>query len=392
MASPSGDDRGTRAAGRRIAIGTISTSSCMRGSSESRRLACAWRSWCSDGRCCRSPIAAGCGWPSSSCSPYLLLLFVKAGLLHVGAGGRLRDRASGARWWRWPGASSAPPGWCSSIWSAIASASPRSCATCRSPIASAVAMVMLLSRSGVNLLSIITTSAVLTAVIGLALQDTLGNLLSGVAMQLESSIAIGDWIRLDERPIGRVLEIRWRSTMIRTKNDDLVIIPNGLFAKGVITIFGKDGLREPSLGLLQRAPAPSAQPGAADRARRARRHAQRLDGDAARLHHLALSRELARVRRALSPRRLRARRSDRLRGAQAHLVRAASREHRDALSGLQRVRDRAVGGARSDQGRARARGGASSCCRRSASWRRSTTARASPSPTGCTTRSTASAR
>src|SRR6476469_8667989 len=109
-------------------------------------------------------------------------------------------------------------------------------------IASAVAMVMILSRSGVNLLSIITTSAVLTAVIGLALQDTFGNLLSGVAMQLESSIAIGDWIRLDERPIGRVLEIRWRSTVIRTKNDDIVIIPNGLFAKRVITVFHKEGL------------------------------------------------------------------------------------------------------------------------------------------------------
>ncbi|HEY2744269.1 MAG TPA: mechanosensitive ion channel family protein [Polyangia bacterium] len=109
-------------------------------------------------------------------------------------------------------------------------------------VASFVALFVLLSRSGVNFLSIITTSAVLTAVIGLALQDTLGNLLSGVAMQLESSIAIGDWIRLDERAVGRVLEIRWRSTVIRTKNDDLVIIPNGLFAKGVITLFNKDSL------------------------------------------------------------------------------------------------------------------------------------------------------
>jgi small-conductance mechanosensitive channel len=109
-------------------------------------------------------------------------------------------------------------------------------------IASLVTMVVLLSRSGVNLLSIITTSAVLTAVVGLAAQDTLGNLFSGIALQLDSSISIGDWIRLDERPIGRVLEVRWRSTMIRTKNDDIVIIPNGLFAKGVITIFNKNGL------------------------------------------------------------------------------------------------------------------------------------------------------
>jgi CRP-like cAMP-binding protein len=83
---------------------------------------------------------------------------------------------------------------------------------------------------------------VLTAVIGLALQDTLGNLLSGIALQLESSISIGDWIRVDDRAIGKILEIRWRSTLIQTKNGDLIIIPNGLFTKGVITNFNKSGL------------------------------------------------------------------------------------------------------------------------------------------------------
>ncbi len=110
-------------------------------------------------------------------------------------------------------------------------------------IASLVTLVMILSRSGVNLLSIITTSAVLTAVIGLALQDTLGNLLSGVALQLESSISIGDWIRVDDRAIGKVQEIRWRSTVVRTKNGDLVILPNAMFTKGVITLFNKQGLQ-----------------------------------------------------------------------------------------------------------------------------------------------------
>jgi len=105
-----------------------------------------------------------------------------------------------------------------------------------------VAAVLVLSRSGVNFLSIVTTSAVLTAVIGLALQDTIGNLFSGIAMQLEAPFSIGDWIRVDERAIGRVLEIRWRSTLIQTKNDDLVVIPNAIMTKGVVTIFNKDGL------------------------------------------------------------------------------------------------------------------------------------------------------
>ncbi len=108
---------------------------------------------------------------------------------------------------------------------------------------SIVTLVVVLSNSGVNFLSIITTSAVLTAVIGLALQDTLGNLMSGIAMQLEAPFSIGDWIRVDDRAIGRVLEIRWRSTLIQTKNDDLVVIPNAILTKGVVSIFSKDELQ-----------------------------------------------------------------------------------------------------------------------------------------------------
>jgi small-conductance mechanosensitive channel/CRP-like cAMP-binding protein len=110
-------------------------------------------------------------------------------------------------------------------------------------VASLVTLVVFLSRSGVNLLSIITTSAVLTAVIGLALQDTLGNLMSGIALQLESSIAIGDWIRVEDKgKIGKVREIRWRSTVIETRDGDLVIIPNGMLTKTVIFNYAKDGL------------------------------------------------------------------------------------------------------------------------------------------------------
>jgi small-conductance mechanosensitive channel/CRP-like cAMP-binding protein len=172
---------------------------------------------------------------------YLILLFVKAALLNVGLEGAYATAHLGAlvalAW-----GITATTGFVLFDLAGRRFHVPKILRDLSVTIASAVAMVMLLSRSGVNLLSIITTSAVLTAVIGLALQDTLGNLLSGVALQLESSIDIGDWIRLDERPIGRVLEIRWRSTVIRTKNDDLIIIPNGLFAKGVITLFGKEGL------------------------------------------------------------------------------------------------------------------------------------------------------
>src|SRR5206468_11941884 len=109
-------------------------------------------------------------------------------------------------------------------------------------LASLIALMVALSRSGVNLLSIITTSAVVTAVIGLALQDTLGNLMSGVALQLEASFGVGDWIRVEDKPVGRVREIRWRSALLETKNGDLLVIPNGMLTKSMIVSFNKQGL------------------------------------------------------------------------------------------------------------------------------------------------------
>ncbi len=96
----------------------------------------------------------------------------------------------------------------------------------------------LLSRAGVTLSSIVTTSAVITAVIAFALQDTLGNIMGGLALQLEGTIRVGDWIRVDKTE-GRVIELRWRHTTIETRNWDSVVIPNSVLLKGEVTLLGK---------------------------------------------------------------------------------------------------------------------------------------------------------
>ena len=49
------------------------------------------------------------------------------------------------------------------------------------------------------------------------MQDTLGNILGGLALQLDNSLAIGDWVKVDELS-GRVVEIQWRYTAILTRN------------------------------------------------------------------------------------------------------------------------------------------------------------------------------
>ena len=109
--------------------------------------------------------------------------------------------------------------------------------------ACSVLFVALLSRSGVNVLHLVTTSAVITVVIGLALQDTLGNIISGIAMQLDSAFNIGDWVRVDDKVTGKVREIRWRSTLIETRNGDQVIFPNTLVNRAQVVRFQHGSLQ-----------------------------------------------------------------------------------------------------------------------------------------------------
>jgi small-conductance mechanosensitive channel/CRP-like cAMP-binding protein len=95
-------------------------------------------------------------------------------------------------------------------------------------------------RAGFSVAGLITTSAVLTAVIGFSLQDTLGNVMGGLSVQLDKSIDVGDWISLGPNlPTGRVTEIRWRYTAIETRDWDTVIVPNGMLVKSTITILGR---------------------------------------------------------------------------------------------------------------------------------------------------------
>lgn len=100
-----------------------------------------------------------------------------------------------------------------------------------------VVAITILSRD-TDLTGIIATSAVLTAVIGLSFQDTLGNMMGGMALQMERTISVGDWIRIDNQE-GMVKEIRWRHTAIETRNWDTIVIPNSAMMKSHVTVLGR---------------------------------------------------------------------------------------------------------------------------------------------------------
>ena len=101
--------------------------------------------------------------------------------------------------------------------------------------------LLALQVAGVNATSLLATSAVLTAVLGLSLQETLGNLFAGLAIQGEQPFQVGDWVQFDQSPdrAGRVIEINWRATTIETADRVLITVPNGVLARAPITNFNR---------------------------------------------------------------------------------------------------------------------------------------------------------
>ncbi len=92
----------------------------------------------------------------------------------------------------------------------------------------------------VNLMPLLATSAILSIVLGLALQDTLGNLFAAIALQIDKPFELGDWIEVkngSEKIVGQVEEISWRSTLLLAITDELVTIPNRNLAQWQICNF-----------------------------------------------------------------------------------------------------------------------------------------------------------
>lgn len=93
---------------------------------------------------------------------------------------------------------------------------------------------------GVNLGPLLATSAAFSLILGLALQDTLGNLFAGISLQIDRSYEIGDWLEIvdgTQKTVGQVKEITWRSTMLTGLSDEIVTLPNRKMAQAVIMNF-----------------------------------------------------------------------------------------------------------------------------------------------------------
>jgi small-conductance mechanosensitive channel len=89
-----------------------------------------------------------------------------------------------------------------------------------------VALVILALRfGGLDPLHALAQSAVITAVIGLALQAILGNVLAGIVLHVDRTLSLGDWIQIGPR-VGQIVEISWRASRLLTRDGDTALVPN----------------------------------------------------------------------------------------------------------------------------------------------------------------------
>ncbi|MEO8381494.1 MAG: mechanosensitive ion channel family protein [Acidobacteriota bacterium] len=94
---------------------------------------------------------------------------------------------------------------------------------------------------GTGFTAVLATGTVVAAVLGLAMQETLGNLFAGIALHLDDSFKVGDVVRTGDH-LGVVEAVRWRGTRLRTFTNSVVIVPNSLLARERVEVFPRNNL------------------------------------------------------------------------------------------------------------------------------------------------------
>jgi small-conductance mechanosensitive channel len=91
-----------------------------------------------------------------------------------------------------------------------------------------------------NLGALVTALGVGSLVLGLALQEPLGNVVSGILLLIERPFSVGDYISIDGGGmVGKVVDINWRTVHVEMETGERRIVPNGILAKGSITTFSR---------------------------------------------------------------------------------------------------------------------------------------------------------
>ncbi len=95
-------------------------------------------------------------------------------------------------------------------------------------------LMILLDSWGIKIGPLLASLGIAGVAVAFALQNTLGNIFGGVSMVIDKSIKVGDEIEIDAQTKGTVMDVGFRSTKIKTRNNELITIPNGKLADSKI--------------------------------------------------------------------------------------------------------------------------------------------------------------
>ena len=96
-----------------------------------------------------------------------------------------------------------------------------------------IVILLTMSSAGIDITLLITASAALFVGIGLALQELFQDIIGGILIVVDKSLRVGDIVELDDR-IGKILEIRLRTTLAQTRDEKVMVIPNHKFIKETV--------------------------------------------------------------------------------------------------------------------------------------------------------------
>jgi small-conductance mechanosensitive channel len=96
-----------------------------------------------------------------------------------------------------------------------------------------VVILFTMSAAGIDITILITASAALFVGLGLALQEIFQDIIGGIFIIVDKSLRVGDIVEVDSK-VGKVFEIKLRTTRAITRDDKVIIIPNHKFISDIV--------------------------------------------------------------------------------------------------------------------------------------------------------------
>lgn len=100
-----------------------------------------------------------------------------------------------------------------------------------------LAVIFIFSAWKINISPLLATAGIAGLAIGLAVKDSLGNILGGLQLVLDKTFKVGDKVQLESGEMGLILDIGLRSTKLKTYDNEIIYIPNGYLANAKIKNF-----------------------------------------------------------------------------------------------------------------------------------------------------------